>query len=169
MNTARSTPVAPQVESWSFDPVHSTIQFRVRHLVISKVTGRFARWSGSLLLGGPDLADSKVEVSIDAASVDTAEPQRDAEEPADRRVAAGLSDAVRVGRHVVGPVAAILLYHDADHTGAQEHEVEPMVELGAGVETLDRGDIHDLVAGRAPRAAVTGVTSVPEQAGEREL
>ena len=84
-------------------------------------------------------------------------------------MAAGLSDAVRVGRHVVGPVAAILLDHDADHTGAQEHEVEPMVELGAGVETLDRGDIHDLVAGRAPRAAVTGVTSVPEQAGEREL
>jgi polyisoprenoid-binding protein YceI len=78
MNTTKKTLTVPAVESWSIDPMHSNIAFNVRHLVITKVHGRFTEWNGSLVLGGPDYADSKVEFTIDAASIDTREPQRDA-------------------------------------------------------------------------------------------
>ena len=45
--------------------LYTGVGFRVRHLVISKVNGRFTNWSGSLVLGGSDLADSKVEITIE--------------------------------------------------------------------------------------------------------
>jgi len=64
-------------EKWNFDPVHSDIGFSVRHLMISKVRGHFQKWTGSLLVDEADLANSKVEASIEAATVDTKEPQRD--------------------------------------------------------------------------------------------
>jgi len=64
-------------EKWSFDPVHCDIGFSVRHLMISKVRGHFGKWSGTLLIDEANPANSLVEVTIDAASVDTKEPQRD--------------------------------------------------------------------------------------------
>lgn len=64
-------------EKWSFDPVHSDIGFSVRHLMISKVRGHFQKWGGTLLIDEADPANSKVEVSIEAASIDTKEQQRD--------------------------------------------------------------------------------------------
>jgi polyisoprenoid-binding protein YceI len=64
-------------EKWNFDPVHSDIGFSVRHLMISKVRGHFQKWSGALLADEAGLADSKVEASIEAASIDTKEQQRD--------------------------------------------------------------------------------------------
>jgi len=64
-------------EKWNFDPVHSDIGFSVRHLMISKVRGRFQKWSGALFVDETDLANSKVEASIEAASIDTREQQRD--------------------------------------------------------------------------------------------
>jgi len=57
--------------------VHSDIGFSVRHLMISKVRGRFQKWSGALLIDDADLTNSKVEASIEAASIDTKEQQRD--------------------------------------------------------------------------------------------
>lgn len=74
-----ATAAAPAtLESWSYDPAHSSIGFRVRHLVVAKVHGRFTRWTGNLELGGEDLTGSRIEVSIEAASIDTHDPQRDA-------------------------------------------------------------------------------------------
>ena len=64
-------------ETWQLDPIHSSITFSIRHLVISKVHGRFGKWTGTVQLD-KDLAASFVEVKIDAASIDTNEPQRDA-------------------------------------------------------------------------------------------
>ncbi|MBZ5728918.1 MAG: YceI family protein [Acidobacteriia bacterium] len=64
-------------EKWNFDPVHSTIAFSVRHLMIAKVHGQFKAWTGSLLLDEAEPANSSVEVLIEAASVDTREGQRD--------------------------------------------------------------------------------------------
>jgi polyisoprenoid-binding protein YceI len=78
MSTNLKTATIPTAESWTIDTVHSSIGFRVRHMVISKVNGRFTRWSGTLVLDGENLAGSRVDVTIDAASVDTHEPQRDA-------------------------------------------------------------------------------------------
>src|SRR6476620_9577678 len=62
---------------WDFDLSHSSVNFHVRHLMVSKVHGRFALWSGKLELDEQDLTKSQFEVEIDAASVDTKEPKRD--------------------------------------------------------------------------------------------
>jgi polyisoprenoid-binding protein YceI len=63
---------------WDIDVSHSAIHFRVRHMVISKVHGRFARWSGRIDLDEQDLTRSSVEVTIDTASIDTQVADRDA-------------------------------------------------------------------------------------------
>lgn len=65
------------LEKWNFDPVHSHVGFSVRHLMISKVNGYFKVWSGTLITDEADPAASRVEVEIDAASIDTRDPQRD--------------------------------------------------------------------------------------------
>ncbi|HEY6866704.1 MAG TPA: YceI family protein [Candidatus Eisenbacteria bacterium] len=64
--------------AWDIDPVHSNLGFSVRHLVISRVHGRFARWSGTLALDDQRPEQSRVDVRIESASIDTHEPQRDA-------------------------------------------------------------------------------------------
>jgi len=63
---------------WDFDPAHSSIEFTVRHMLVSKVRGRFTKWSGALELDEQDWSRSRVDVTIDVASVDTHETQRDA-------------------------------------------------------------------------------------------
>ncbi len=63
---------------WDIDVGHSAIHFWVRHMVISKVHGRFARWSGTLALDPQDLARASVDVRIEAASIDTQVADRDA-------------------------------------------------------------------------------------------
>lgn len=65
-------------DKWSFDFAHSSIEFTVRHLLVSKVRGRFNKWSGSLRYDDKNPAAAAVDVSIDVSSVDTHEPQRDA-------------------------------------------------------------------------------------------
>ncbi len=65
-------------ESWQVDGVHSTVNLTVRHMVISKVRGRFTRWNAKLALDTADLARSSVEVEIEAASIDTGAADRDA-------------------------------------------------------------------------------------------
>ena len=73
-----STTVAPQVTTWNIDPAHSVAEFKVRHMMISNVKGVFSGIKGSLNLDEADLTNCRVEASIDAASVNTREPQRDA-------------------------------------------------------------------------------------------
>ena len=63
---------------WDIDVSHSAIHFYVRHMVISKVHGRFAKWAGTLQLDAQDLTRSSVDVRIDAASIDTQVADRDA-------------------------------------------------------------------------------------------
>ena len=62
---------------WDIDVGHSAIHFWVRHMVISKVHGRFARWSGAIQLDQQDLTRSSVDVRIDTASIDTQVADRD--------------------------------------------------------------------------------------------
>jgi polyisoprenoid-binding protein YceI len=63
---------------WDFDLTHSSINFHVRHLMVSKVHGRFTAWSGTLELDEQDLTRSRLDVTIDASSIDTKEQKRDA-------------------------------------------------------------------------------------------
>ncbi|HEX3697014.1 MAG TPA: YceI family protein [Polyangia bacterium] len=62
---------------WNLDTVHSDISFSVRHMVVSKVRGRFGKFSGNIELDESDLARSVVEATIDASSIDTGTAQRD--------------------------------------------------------------------------------------------
>lgn len=64
--------------NWQVDLAHSAVSLTVRHMVISKVRGRFARWNAKLALDTADLARSSVEVEIEAASIDTGVADRDA-------------------------------------------------------------------------------------------
>jgi polyisoprenoid-binding protein YceI len=63
---------------WELDHAHSSVDFTVRHLLVSKVRGRFTKWTGELNIDEQDLTRSRVDVEIDVASVDTHEAQRDA-------------------------------------------------------------------------------------------
>ena len=56
--------------SWDVDVAHSSIRFWVRHMVVTKVRGHFARWSGTIALDEEDLTRSSVAIRIDAASVE---------------------------------------------------------------------------------------------------
>lgn len=64
--------------TWDIDPVHSEVSFVVRHMVVSKVRGRFNVFSGTLVTAENPL-ESSVQVTIDAASIDTNQEQRDAD------------------------------------------------------------------------------------------
>ena len=64
---------------WQIDPNHSHIQFSVRHMMISTVRGRFERFTSTIEGDEQDPTRSRVEVQIEAASVDTRNPQRDAD------------------------------------------------------------------------------------------
>jgi polyisoprenoid-binding protein YceI len=71
------TTTQPARKHYTFDLSHSSVGFHVRHLMISKVHGRFTSWNGTLEIDEADLRRSKVAVEIDAASVDTKEAKRD--------------------------------------------------------------------------------------------
>ncbi|MCW2717682.1 MAG: hypothetical protein QOG20_6537 [Pseudonocardiales bacterium] len=62
--------------TWDIDPVHSDVSFTVRHMMVSKVRGRFASFSGEITTGA-DITASTVTASIDATSIDTNNDQRD--------------------------------------------------------------------------------------------
>ncbi|HUX67000.1 MAG TPA: YceI family protein [Terriglobales bacterium] len=62
---------------WNIDPVHTNVQFAVRHMMVSNVKGVFAKTSGTVALDDADFTRSQVEVEIDVASLDTREPMRD--------------------------------------------------------------------------------------------
>lgn len=63
--------------TWNVDPAHTHAGFGVKHLVITTVKGEFAKTAGTLVLDESDITRSRVEVTIDVASVDTREPKRD--------------------------------------------------------------------------------------------
>ena len=78
-----STSTAPVQErtattTWKADPIHSSAQFKVKHMMISNVKGEFGAITGSLQFDSNDPTKSKVEASIDAATITTGDTQRDA-------------------------------------------------------------------------------------------
>jgi polyisoprenoid-binding protein YceI len=74
-----TTLTAPQTTTttWNLDPVHSVAEFKVKHMMISNVKGQFTGITGSLTLDEADIANSQVEATIDASSINTREAQRD--------------------------------------------------------------------------------------------
>ena len=64
-------------KNWSIDPAHSEIQFKVKHLVISTVTGSFGEFSGAASTPEDTFEDGEISVNINAASISTNNEQRD--------------------------------------------------------------------------------------------
>src|ERR1700739_32314 len=63
--------------TWNLDPAHSVAEFKVKHMMISNVKGHFTKVTGTLTRDESDLANSRVEALIEAASIETRETQRD--------------------------------------------------------------------------------------------
>jgi polyisoprenoid-binding protein YceI len=63
--------------TWSIDPVHSEVGFAARHMMVSKVRGKFRTFSGQVVTGEDPLGSS-VTAEIDLSSIDTGNEQRDA-------------------------------------------------------------------------------------------
>jgi polyisoprenoid-binding protein YceI len=74
-----NTLATPQTTTtWNIDAAHSVAEFKVKHMMISNVKGQFAKVSGTLHLDESELANSRVEAVIEASSIETRDPQRDA-------------------------------------------------------------------------------------------
>src|SRR3954467_7827796 len=74
MTAATATQI--KAGTWAIDPVHSSIAFSVRHLLVSKVRGHFNTFSGAVVVGEDGTPTVTAEIAID--SVDTRNEQRDA-------------------------------------------------------------------------------------------
>ena len=62
--------------TWTIDPVHSEVSFVVRHMMVSKVRGRFDKFEGTIVTA-PDPLQSSVTATVELSSVNTGEPNRD--------------------------------------------------------------------------------------------
>jgi polyisoprenoid-binding protein YceI len=74
-----TTPVTSQatISTWNADPVHSVVEFKVKHMMISNVKGQFTGITGVLKLDETDVAKSYVETTIDSSTINTRDSQRD--------------------------------------------------------------------------------------------
>jgi polyisoprenoid-binding protein YceI len=75
-STAAATVPGYVAGTWEIDPVHSEVGFVARHMMVSKVRGRFTSFSGELVLG-EDPLQSSVTATIDLTSIQTGNEQRD--------------------------------------------------------------------------------------------
>jgi len=64
-------------QKWVLDPMHSEIHFKIKHLVISTVTGSFKQFEGTAITEGDAFEGAQVDFSLDVDSIDTNQGQRD--------------------------------------------------------------------------------------------
>jgi polyisoprenoid-binding protein YceI len=76
MSATVTTTTTPLTGTWTVDPSHSNVEFSVKHLGIATVKGAFREFAGTLVIG-EDLATATASGTVQVASVDTNEPQRD--------------------------------------------------------------------------------------------
>jgi polyisoprenoid-binding protein YceI len=72
------TPAIALADNYQIDPAHSNASFAVKHMMVSTVRGEFTKLTGKVNLDDKDLTKSTLEASIDASTVNTREPKRDA-------------------------------------------------------------------------------------------
>ena len=75
-----STTVNPltAISTWSIDPAHSSVHFKVRHMMISNVRGEFRTVRGDLKLNDADITQSEIDIEVDTSSIHTRDEKRDA-------------------------------------------------------------------------------------------
>jgi polyisoprenoid-binding protein YceI len=72
-----AVPVFTHAATWQIDPDHSSFQFKIRHLTVSNVKGDFGKAKGTVTTDDQDITKLTVEVTIDAASINTGHAKRD--------------------------------------------------------------------------------------------
>ena len=77
MTTASAPALTELTGTYTLDPAHTRIGFVARHAMVTKVRGSFDEFAGTAVLDGANPANSRVEVTIDAASIDTRNAQSD--------------------------------------------------------------------------------------------
>jgi polyisoprenoid-binding protein YceI len=75
--TATATTTTTGTSTWTVDATHAEVGFAVRHLMISTVRGRFGAVEGTVTIDENTPANSKVDITIDVASIDTRQEMRD--------------------------------------------------------------------------------------------
>ena len=70
-------PVLVSAATYDIDPAHSSFSFKVRHLTVSNVTGTFGKVKGRVEIDDKDITGLRVEVTLDASSIDTGHRKRD--------------------------------------------------------------------------------------------
>ncbi|MFZ4855946.1 MAG: YceI family protein [Desulfuromonadaceae bacterium] len=74
---ALALPAFAFASTWTIDPDHSNVGFKVRHLMVTNVKGSFEKFTGTVEIDDKDITKSKVEVSIDTNSINTNVQKRD--------------------------------------------------------------------------------------------
>jgi polyisoprenoid-binding protein YceI len=77
MAVGLSFPAMAAETVWQIDPAHSSFQFKIRHLTVSNVKGDFGKAAGKVTMDGKDPATIKVDLTIEASSIDTGHAKRD--------------------------------------------------------------------------------------------
>jgi len=77
MSTTAIPQATTSTTTWSIDPAHSVAEFKVKHMMIANVKGHFSKVAGVLVHDESDRTKSRVEATIEAASIETRESQRD--------------------------------------------------------------------------------------------
>ena len=77
MTTTIANPAGTAATTWNIDPAHSAAEFKVKHMMISNVKGKFTGLTGKLLLNEADVSRSSIEASIPVATLNTGDEQRD--------------------------------------------------------------------------------------------
>jgi len=67
----------PDTTTWTIDPAHSSVEFAVKHMMFTTVRGRFKDFKGTVVVDEQNPNNSKVDVEIGAASIDTGVADRD--------------------------------------------------------------------------------------------
>jgi polyisoprenoid-binding protein YceI len=76
-STATTATANSATTTWNIDPAHSAAEFKIKHMMISNVKGKFTGLSGKLLLNSADISKSSVEASIPVTTLNTGDEQRD--------------------------------------------------------------------------------------------
>jgi polyisoprenoid-binding protein YceI len=130
-----ATATATAVRTFQIDKAHSEVIFQVRHL-LSKVRGRFSDFAGTLQFDPEHPDQSSVDFTIQAASIDTAEPNRDAHLRSDDFFAAEKYPTLTFKSTKVTPRGRDLYDVEGDLTirGVTKRVILPVSSLGAATD-----------------------------------
>ena len=99
-------PAPAATTTWQIDPLHTAAGFAVKHLMIATVRGQFKGVTGTVTWDDQDVSKSTVDVTIDATTVDTGEPKRDADLKSDHFFEVAKYPTITFKSNKVEPISA---------------------------------------------------------------